>query len=684
MAQDHDAGRDNHMGGGLGLRSKLVLSLLPMVLATFAVTWFVAKTSARRGLEVASMGGLATEVKGLGSSISASFADALSDAQMIARLDISAATLESKDPKGFRWLADQMVATKKRYAALVLADASGKIIASNSVDAGGLKLPAIEGQSIAREPWVITKATKKPKEQMTVPAGRPSFVAAWLKSDLAAGFHLQVKDVVGDFVGTLTVLVSLDAVAASLNGAVSAQGTRLRSLALVTDAAGNPLVAPQRLPERAAWMSRPITNDGMEVAGARSFLGPSGEQFFVVHEPLSGAAGEWGWRLSGMRAAEIVDAPVLALTHILSIVFGICGVLLTALVIFLASRIVAPIRRLVAAATGAETNGRLTTAPVESSDEVGILTRAFNDMVKALNTDLGNHMRHINSSSEQLLQSANQLNHTSAEMTQSSKQTSGFADVARGSIQDFVVNMRTVSEGTKALTSSISYVAENAHGARSAVEEAVRSADNANVVMKQLHARSQEVEDVLKVIGAVANQTKLLALNATIEAMRAGEYGRGFGVVAQEVKELARRVSKSTDDIASRMDGMRADTARAMAAVQGFSGVIDKVNDISQSLSTTAEQQLATTREIHRNVEGAAGSATLAEENIASLVHSAEHTSRGADDTGRAADALLRMASDLQGLTTAMRLAPQDDVGAGNGAAALATLDADASMPGLH
>jgi methyl-accepting chemotaxis protein len=359
-------------------------------------------------------------------------------------------------------------------------------------------------------------------------------------------------------------------------------------------------------------------------------------------------------------------------------------VLLTALVIFLASRIVAPIRRLVAAATGAETNGRLTTAPVESSDEVGILTRAFNDMVKALNTDLGNHMRHINSSSEQLLQSANQLNHTSAEMTQSSKQTSGFADVARGSIQDFVVNMRTVSEGTKALTTSISYVAENAHGARTAVEEAVRSADNANVVMKQLHARSQEVEDVLKVIGAVANQTKLLALNATIEAMRAGEYGRGFGVVAQEVKELARRVSKSTDDIASRMDGMRADTARAMAAVQGFSGVIDKVNDISQSLSTTAEQQLATTREIHRNVEGAAGSATLAEENIASLVHSAEHTSRGADDTGRAADALLRMASDLQGLTTAMRLAPQDDLGAGNGAAALATLDADASMPGLH
>ncbi len=639
---DDEAGSDNRadVGSGLGLRSKLVLSLLPMVLVAFAVTWTVATTSARRGLEAASMGGLSTEVKGLAGSVSATFADSLSDAQMIAHLDISAATLESKDPKGFRWLADQMVTTKKRYAALVLADLQGKIIATNSIDLHGGKLPTIEGSSLGKEPWAITKATHKPREQVAVPAGRPGFLAGWLKSDRAAGFHLQVTDVVGDLVGTLTVLVSLDAVAASLDGAVSSPAGDLRS--------------------REAWMQRRVSNDGEDVAGARAFHGPAGERFFVVHEPLVGAVGDWGWRLSGMRAAEIVDAPVLALTRVLSLVFGVCSVLLTALIIFLASRIVAPIRRLVAAATGAETNGRLTTAPVESSDEVGVLTKAFNDMVKALNTDLGNHMRHISASSAQLLQSANQLNHTSSEMSQSSKQTSGFAGVARGSIQDFVTSMRVVSEGTRALTKSIGYVAENAHGAQTAVEEAVRSASNANDVMNQLHQRSQEVEEVLKVIGAVANQTKLLSLNATIEATRAGEYGHGFGVVAQEVKDLARRVSISTDDIARRMDAMRADTARAMEAVRGFSGVIEKVNEISQSLSSTAEEQLATTRDIHRSVEGAASSATLAEENIASLVHSAEHTTRGADDTGRAAEGLLRMASDLQGLTTAMRLAPQE------------------------
>jgi methyl-accepting chemotaxis protein len=668
MAWDGEASRDTTgavTASGLGLRGKLVLSLLPLVLAAFGVTWFVAKSAARRGLESASVGGLTTEAKGLAGSVSATFEDSLSDAQMLARLDLSAATLESKDPKNFRWFADQMVTSKKRYAALVLADVAGKIISSNSVNAANTKLPTIEGGSIAGESWATTKKNAQPKDLVAVSAGRPAFVAAWLGQDVAAGFHLQVKDVVGDFIGTLTVLISMDAVGVSLNGAVSKDGEHLRSLALVTDAGGQPVVLPSSLPNRPDWASQRISAGGEAIAGASSWTGPAGGQFFLVSEPLQGAAGTWGWKVAGLRAAEIVDAPVEALSHRLSIVFGICAIVLTAMIIFLAGRIVAPIRRLLAAATGQGNNGRLTTTRVESNDEVGVLTKAFNDMVQALNTDLGKHMRSISGSSAQLLQSANQLNHTSSDMTHSSKQTSGFAGVARGSIEDFVTNMKVVSEGTSALTISISYVAEHAHGARAAVEEAVRAASNANQVMGQLKARSEEIEEVLKVIGSVANQTKLLALNATIEATRAGELGRGFGVVAQEVKDLARRVSKSTEEIAKRMDAMRSDTGRAIEAVEAFHSVIAKVNDISQSLSSTAEQQLATTREIHRNVEGAAGSASQAQENIASLVHSAENTHRGADDTGRAAEGLLRMASDLQGLTTAMRLAPQDDTSAG-------------------
>ena len=670
MSWDAEGSRDAGGAGttaGLGLRGKLVLSLLPLVLAAFGVTWFVAKGAARRGLESASVGGLITEAKGLAGSVNATLDDSLSDAMMVAHLDLSAATLESKDPKNFRWFADQMVTSKKRYAALVLADSSGKIISSNSVNAANAKLPSIEGGSIAGEPWAITAKSlksdkaKKETELASVPVGQPAFVARWLGKDTTAGFHLPVKDVVGDFVGTVTVMLSMDAVGASLNGAVSQDGDHLRSLALVTTAAGQPVVIPGSLPDRSGWMAQRIGDDGAQIAGAHLWAGPGGDQFFVVREPLAGSVAEWGWMVAGMRAARIVDAPVQALSRSLSVVFGICAIVLTAMVIFLASRIVAPIRRLLAAATGQGNNGRLTTTRVESSDEVGVLTKAFNDMVQALNSDLAKHMRSISGSSAELLSSANLLNHTSSEMTHSSKQTSGFAGVARGSIEDFVTNMKVVSEGTSALTTSISYVAQHAHGARSAVEEAVRAATNANDVMVQLKARSEEIEEVLKVIGSVANQTKLLALNATIEATRAGEVGRGFGVVAQEVKDLARRVSGSTDDIARRMDAMRVDTARAMEAVKGFQSVIEKVSDISQSLSSTAEQQLATTREIHRNVEGAAGYATQAQENIASLVHSAENTHRGADDTGRAAEGLLRMASDLQGLTTAMRLAPQDD-----------------------
>ncbi len=669
MGWDSEGETRNRADGGstmgLGLRGKLVLSLLPMVLAAFAVTWYVAKTAARSGLEAASIGGLTTEAKGLAAAVSSTFDDSLSDAQMLARLDMSAATIENKDPKAFRWFADQMVTSKKRYAALILADNTGKILATNTIGAGNKTLPSIDGQSIDGEAWAMTKKKGKGQDLVLIPAGRPAFVAAWLPQDNAAGFHLQVKDVMGDPIGTLTMLLSLDSVASSLSTAVSAEGGQLRSMAMVVDGAGQPLMVPANVPDRATWQAQRFSKD--VAGGAHAWTAPNGGRFLVADENLGGVVSGWGWRLAGLKAIEIVDAPVAALSQRLSVVFGICALALIALVVFLAGRIVAPIRRLLAAATGSENNGRLTTTTVESNDEVGVLTRAFNDMVRALNTDLAKHMKSISGSSAELLSSANQLNHTSAEMTQSSRQTSTFAGTARTSIEDFVASMKTVSEGTSALTTSISYVAEHAHGARSAVEGAVRAATNAGEVMTQLHARSQEIEEVLKVIGSVANQTKLLALNATIEATRAGEFGRGFGVVAQEVKDLARRVSKSTDDIARRIDAMRVDTGRAMDAVKGFQTVIEKVNDISQSLSSTAEQQLATTREIHRHVEGAAGSATAAQENIASLVHSAEDTNRGANDTGRAADSLLRMASDLQGLTTAMRLAPQDEPPALNG-----------------
>jgi len=639
----------------MGLRVKLILLVCPPLLLAFVAAWVIATRVAHHGLFAASVGGLATESVGLAHGLSSTLDDTLSDATMLARLELTAATLETKDPKNFRWFADQMVKSKPRYAALVLADAQGKILATNAVDRAGKELPSILGNPLVA-PWLYKKGAP---DVTLVPASHLDFLAPWLGSDRVAGFHLPVADIVGDVIGSLTVLVSLEELAGLLAGAVAVDGSAVRAAAVVVGGDGRPILVPKKLPLQDAWRNTSLPKD-VGVAGD-SWDGPGGHRFVISQEPVGGSIRALGWRLAGLRAMEIIEAPVSRLSSRLSIVLGACALGLVVLLAFVAGRMAAPLRRLVAAATGAETGGRLTTLAVESADEAGQLTMAFNDMVRSLNTDLNNQMRSIGSNAARLLGSANDLNATSTEMQRSSSETSEFAAEARRTIEGCVASLDTVSQGTSSMKESISYVAQHAHGARASVEDAVRAAENANAVMKRLEESSIEIESVLRVIGAVANQTKLLALNATIEATRAGEAGRGFGVVAQEVKDLARRVTLSTEDIALKIDSMRTETSHATEAVGVFGKVVDRVAQLSQALSSTAEEQLATTHEIHRNVGEATTAAATAQENVASLSHSAAQTHSGAVATGTAAAMLLEMAGELQGLTTAVRLAPTGD-----------------------
>jgi methyl-accepting chemotaxis protein len=613
----------------------------------------VATAAARRGMIAASVAGLSTEAKGLAHGVAAMFDDSLSDARMLARLDVTAATIENHDPKTFRWIADQMVLSKKRYSAVIVADAAGQIVAANVADRRRAGSPSMERRSIAQEPWAIVKGRSAGKESEVVPPARPGFLSDRLEPrESVAGFHLAVHDVMDDVIGTVTVLVSLDAAGAVLDGAVTDSSDGVpSSLALVVAADGAPVILPGKLADSEQWRSSHIDLPGGPDVALSGWTGPGKSDFMLMAESIEGAAAPWKWRLVSFKVQTTVEAPVSRLSRNLTLVFALCAALLCLLLAFIAARFAAPLRRLVVAATGAESGGRLSTIEVESEDEVGQLTMAFNEMVRTLNTDLERQMHAISRNADQLFRSATQLNGTSQVMTRSSASTSEHAATAGRSIESFAASMRTVHDGARSMNESVSYVAEHAHGTRTAVEEAVRAAANATSVMTNLRASSGEIEGVLKVISSVANQTKLLALNATIEASRAGEAGRGFSVVAQEVKDLARRVSSSTQDISHKVESMRADTERAIQAVSAFNKVIAGVNDISQSLSSTAEEQLATTREIFNHVESASTAAAAASANVGSLVDSADQTTRGARETGAAAAELLDMAADLQGLT---------------------------------
>ena len=175
--------------------------------------------------------------------------------------------------------------------------------------------------------------------------------------------------------------------------------------------------------------------------------------------------------------------------------------------------------------------------------------------------------------------------------------------------------------------------------------------------MDRLGQAGIDIGEVLKVINAVAQQTKLLAINAAIEAARAGAAGKGFAVVAHEVKELANETAKATLQISDKIEAIRTGTHAAVAVIGDISGIIGQMHDISTMIASAVEEQTATTREIARNVTEAAIGESHVTENITSVAQAARVTSGGAKTTQDAAGELAGMAAELQKIVGVFKFA---------------------------
>jgi methyl-accepting chemotaxis protein len=176
----------------------------------------------------------------------------------------------------------------------------------------------------------------------------------------------------------------------------------------------------------------------------------------------------------------------------------------------------------------------------------------------------------------------------------------------------------------------------------------VTVAAKTNATISKLGESSVEIGKVIKVITRIAQQTNLLALNATIEAARTGEAGKGFAVVANEVKELARETAKATEDISQKIDAIRNDTTESVSAISEISTIINKINDISNTIASAVEEQTAATNEMTRNITEAAKGTSEIAQNITGVASAAKSTTQGATNTA-AAD-LSRMSTELQSM----------------------------------
>ena len=195
---------------------------------------------------------------------------------------------------------------------------------------------------------------------------------------------------------------------------------------------------------------------------------------------------------------------------------------------------------------------------------------------------------------------------TAATLFGSSEQTSQRAESAVQAFNEASTNVSTAAVAADELSRSIAEISRQLTHTSNIVGLATEEARATDGEIAGLADGAQKIGDVVKLIRDIAEQTNLLALNATIEAARAGEAGKGFAVVASEVKSLAVQTAKATEDIASHIQAVQDSTSGAVDAIRQIAARMQEINEYTSAVAASVEQQNAATGEISHNVTSAA------------------------------------------------------------------------------
>jgi methyl-accepting chemotaxis protein len=195
---------------------------------------------------------------------------------------------------------------------------------------------------------------------------------------------------------------------------------------------------------------------------------------------------------------------------------------------------------------------------------------------------------------------------TSQDLFAAAEHTNADARAAATASTEAAVNVQTVAAASEELSASIAEISRQVAHAATIAGRAVAETDATDATVGGLTEAAKRIGQIVKLITDIAAQTNLLALNATIEAARAGEAGRGFSVVAAEVKSLAHQTATATEDIAAQIAAIQGVSAQAVDAIHRIGMTVADVNAVATSIASAVEEQGAATREITRNTQEAA------------------------------------------------------------------------------
>ncbi|UTW60493.1 hypothetical protein KFE96_13365 [Kordiimonas sp. SCSIO 12603] len=209
-----------------------------------------------------------------------------------------------------------------------------------------------------------------------------------------------------------------------------------------------------------------------------------------------------------------------------------------------------------------------------------------------------------------------------------------------GAASEAAMNVQTVASAVEEMSASVNEVARQVGTSSEQASTAHQEATSASSTINELRESSETIGKVVSLINDIAEQTNLLALNATIEAARAGEAGKGFAVVASEVKSLAQQTAAATGEIGQQVQSIQERTLTAVNAVEGISKSITSLNDISGMIASATSEQSSATMEISQNVQEAYQSTQLVSTDIQDVRETSESTINYANDLSGAAMSL--------------------------------------------
>lgn len=306
------------------------------------------------------------------------------------------------------------------------------------------------------------------------------------------------------------------------------------------------------------------------------------------------------------------------------------------------------------------------TVAIHAQDEVGAMGSAFNRMIFKFR----NSLEAVAAVTQQLGDVSSRVSSV-AEKTQTAVREQRIeTDMVASAMNEMSATVQEVARHANETASASSGADEEARigvtlatEALDGIEVLIRDIENAARVIKQVETESVSIGTVLNVINGIAEQTNLLALNAAIEAARAGEQGRGFAVVADEVRTLASRTQKSTEEIQHTIEQLQSGVRNAVQAMQGaqarahsgsdcvaktaqsltvIAGEVNTINGMNTQIATAAEEQSAVAEEINRN--------------ITTISTIADTTLADASQTALISEDLVQLAAELNRLVGQFRL----------------------------